>query len=178
MDVQLSTKELRKDKPSGLEYHSIPKHPIVVALGGVTNAYNVGSILRLSEALMIESVILLERSGGFSTKKVRKDSIGAEKWIHVEQVVSVSDKCKEFRQQGYQLVGVELCKESIDYRQFKYQSPIVFIGGTEKNGVNPTVLDIVDATIHLPMYGMANSLNFSSSLSVVLYHAISKVDNL
>lgn len=174
MDRQLSTKKLRKNKPSRREYRSLQKHPVVVALDGVSNGYNIGSILRTSEALMIEKVIANKREKpvNISSKKIKKAAKGAEKWVDFEVISSLESRLDDYKNNGYQIVAVELCEQSEDYRKIRYQSPLVSVFGSEDGGVSEAILEKADRTVHLPNYGMANSLNESSTLMVVLYEAI------
>ena len=50
-----------------------------------------------------------------------------------------------------------------------------FVFGNEMTGVSEEILKISDHCIHLPVYGMSNSLNVSSCASVILFEAIRHV---
>ncbi len=52
LEIQLSKEGIRKQKPSREEYLKQPKLPLV--LDNVTNSYNIGSFIRLSDAFSIE----------------------------------------------------------------------------------------------------------------------------
>lgn len=43
--------------------------------------------------------------------------------------------------------------------------------GTEKFGVSPEALDLIDAEIVIPMLGMSQSLNVSVATALILYEA-------
>ena len=166
LDNPLSTEEIRETKPNRAGYYDLEKHPITVVLDGLCNSHNIGSILRLSEALLLEKVILCGEAN-LSSKRIRKTSCGAEKWINLETTKSTKEQCKLLRKRGYSIVAVELSKMSLNYQEITHTYPVAFVFGSERDGIKSDILSFVDKTIHLPMYGFANSLNVSSAASVI-----------
>ena len=66
----------------------------------------------------------------------------------------------------------------IDYREYNPERPVCLILGREYDGVSQELLDIADCFIHLPLLGMANSINVSTAASVVMYDVYSKLELL
>lgn len=62
--------------------------------------------------------------------------------------------------------------KSIPYTQIKWEFPVAVVVGNETNGVSREVLDICDAIVELPMFGVNISLNVMVSLGIVLYKII------
>lgn len=56
--IQLSKEALRLTKPARDEYLNKPKIPLIVVLDHVTNSYNIGAFIRLTDAFAIEKVIV------------------------------------------------------------------------------------------------------------------------
>ncbi len=83
MDRQLTTEELRISKPQRDEYSHLTKHPISVVLDNVRSSYNIGSIIRVSEALLLESLSVCGDHDLPSYKRLKKASRGAEEWLKV-----------------------------------------------------------------------------------------------
>ena len=176
MDRQLTTSELRRLKPNRKEYPLLAKYPISVLLDNLKSGYNLGSILRVAEALMLETVYLCGEIPQVTGKRARKTAVGAEKWIRTQRCPSAFEQQGlSLKRQGYHLVAVELTEKSQDYRKVEYLFPAAFVLGSELNGVSEKVLSIVDQAVHLPIYGMANSLNVSSAASVILYDAVKQL---
>lgn len=54
-----STKaELRSAKARRVDFHSLPRAPIYLALDSFKCAHNIGTILRLADALLVEKVFI------------------------------------------------------------------------------------------------------------------------
>ena len=85
---------------------------------------------------------------------------------------------KKLKQLGIQIVSVEVTNDSIDYREYYPEGRICLILGREYDGVSQELLDISDCSVHLPLLGMANSINVSTCASVVMYDTYSKLEKL
>ena len=79
------------------------------------------------------------------------------------------------KEQGVQIVSVEVADNSIDYTNFIPQKPVCLILGREFDGVNKEVLENSDVIVHLPILGMCNSINVSTAASVVMYDVYNKL---
>jgi len=71
-------------------------------------------------------------------------------------------------------VAIEQDKRSVPYDKFDYNLPVCLIVGNETTGVSKEVLEMADAIVELPMFGVNISLNVMVSLGIVLYEVIEK----
>jgi tRNA G18 (ribose-2'-O)-methylase SpoU len=170
--LQKNKTELREGKPSRQEYGTVQKHPIVVVLDNLNSAFNIGVIFRLAEALLLEKVYLCGDCPLPDSRKFQTTAKRSEKWIAWEHKSDTKDTVMELKNEGYKIVSAELSHNSIPYTEAIYEYPTAFIFGNEKKGVSEDILELSDTVVHLPIYGMANSLNVSSCASVMLYDAI------
>ncbi len=69
---------------------------------------------------------------------------------------------------------MELTKNSQLYTETTYAYPTLFVLGNETLGVSSEALDMVNFSVHLPVYGMVNSLNVATAASVILYDTARK----
>ena len=76
---------------------------------------------------------------------------------------------------GYTVYSVELCHESVDYSEVVYPSPCVLVLGNERKGVSETALKLSHQQIHIPMFGMGNSLNVSTAGAIVLAECANQI---
>jgi len=165
--IQLSKTELRTNKPTRDEYLTKPKTPLVVVLDNVTNSYNIGSFIRLADAFAIEKVIVCGELT-ISDKKLKKASRNEAKWVNIEYSDSTTSSLQKLKNEGYTLFSVELCHGSVDYSAVTYTSPSVLVLGNERKGVSEAALLLSHQKIHIPMFGMGNSLNVSTAGAIVL----------
>lgn len=165
--VQLSKEELRAQKPKRDEYLTQPKTPLIVLLDNVSNSYNIGSFIRLADAFAIEKIIVCGELT-ISDKKLKKASRNEAKWVCIEYSDCTTTSLEDLRERGYTVYSVELCQESVDYSQVTYPAPTVLVLGNERKGVSEEALALSHQHIHIPMFGMGNSLNVSTAGAIVL----------
>ncbi|MCJ8318625.1 MAG: RNA methyltransferase [Colwellia sp.] len=171
---KLSTEELRKQKPSREAFVEREKNQVILILDGIQSSHNIGAMIRLSDAFLLEKLVICGEQK-INPKKLRKTSIGTQKWVTIEEKLSSVDVITELKLQGYQIASIELCQNSIIYLDADYQLPIAFVLGSEKFGVSDEVIALSDMLIHIPMFGMGNSMNVSSAGAIVIADCIAKL---
>ncbi|NMC87122.1 MAG: RNA methyltransferase [Candidatus Moranbacteria bacterium] len=174
----LTKDEIRSGKVCRNEFHKLKRNPISLVLDGLKCAHNVGTILRLSDALLVEKVFICGDAALPPSRKVRKGSLGAERWIDWEHRENAFDTVLQLKEKGVCIVTAEIATISIDYRNADYQFPVCLVLGREDRGVSQKIIALSDAVVHLPMYGMVNSLNVSTVAAVLMYDLIDKLDQI
>lgn len=155
-----------RQKVSTLE--EVLRKKIIVALDGVQDPGNVGTILRTAEAFGC-AVVMLDGSAEIFNPKVVRSSMGAIFYVPVALATRT-----EFLQA---ISGVELLAAAVDssaeiYWQHDFtgkQSAIVF--GSEAFGVSKEILAVAQK-IFIPMNGRAESLNVATSAAIILSEAV------
>jgi tRNA G18 (ribose-2'-O)-methylase SpoU len=172
--IQLSKEDIRTNKPTRDEYLKQEKIPLIVVLDHVTNSYNIGAFIRLADAFAIEKIIICGELT-ISDKKLKKASRNEAKWVCIEYSDSTTLTLQELIDKGYAIFGVELCHQSVDYKEVKYPSPCVLVLGNERKGVSEAALELSQQQIHISMFGMGNSLNVSTAGAIVLSECASQI---
>jgi tRNA G18 (ribose-2'-O)-methylase SpoU len=172
--IQMSKEELRENKPTRNEYLDKPKLPLIVVLDNVTNSYNIGAFIRLADAFAIEKVIVCGALT-ISDKKMKKASRNEAKWVCVEYSDSTIASLQTLLDEGYSVYSVELCHESVDYTTITYPAKSVLVLGNERKGVSEYALKLSHQQIHIPMFGMGNSLNVSTAGAIVLAECANQI---
>lgn len=150
----------------------------ILILDSIRSAENVGAIFRTCDAVGIDEIILsgttpdpIDRFGR-PNPKVAKSALGAEKtvlWRHVDDAFTEVDNLKK---DGYQIIAIELAENSTDYKKVVPADKVVFILGSETEGVAKNILDISDVIAEIPMQGSKESLNVSVSAGVALFRIL------
>jgi tRNA G18 (ribose-2'-O)-methylase SpoU len=172
--IQLTKQDLRKNKPARNDYLTQPKIPLVLVLDHVTNSHNIGSFIRLADAFAIEKVIVCGEIT-ISDKKLNKASRNEAKWVCVEYSDNTATSLQILSNKGYTIYSVELCQKSVDYSGVTYSSPSVLVLGNERKGVSEGALKLSNEHIHIPMFGMGNSLNVSTAGAIVLAECANQI---
>ena len=172
----LTKQEIRSGKVSREEFPQLRRNPIYLVLDSLMSAHNVGTILRMSDALLVEKVFICGDIVLPPSRKVRKGSLGSERWVSWEHREDAFATISELKAKGISIVTAEIATTSVDYRNAGYQFPVCLVLGREDRGVAQDIVAISDAVLHLPMYGMANSVNVSTVAAVLLYDMVGKLE--
>lgn len=153
-----------KQKVSTLEEVAAKK--IVVALDGVQDPGNVGTILRTAAAFDC-GVILLEGSAEIFNPKVVRSSMGAIFYLPF-MTMTRADFLSAMNLRGVEILAAAVDESAeIYFRHDFRKNPVAIVFGSEANGVSKEILDAA-RSIFIPMRGHAESLNVATSAAIIL----------
>lgn len=138
-----------------------------VALEGVRDPGNLGTIIRTADGAGASGVILIgDTTDPFALEAVRA-TMGSI--FHVPVVKVRSEDFLAWRP-GFpgSVVGTHL-KGSVDYRTPDYREPSILLMGTEQSGLTDAMAAACDILVRIPMAGGADSLNLAVSTGIALY---------
>src|SRR3989344_1922129 len=173
--VKLNAAQLRKGSPS-LKLRRIKRSDIYIVLDNVLDTYNIGSIFRLADAVVAKKIYLCGGTETPPNHRIKKASINTTEVVEWEYKETALEALTAIRRQSsdVQIIAVEQASGSVQYNNFEYKLPVCLVVGHESDGVSKEVLDISDAIVELPMFGINKSLNVMVSLGIVLYEVIEK----
>lgn len=152
-----------------------PEQGNILALDGVQDPGNLGTILRTAEAAGIAGVVLSEDSADMFNPKVIRATMGGIFRVPVRMVPDMVFALDRFRQktgaggQGYTLYGAALGEGCVEYTKPDYTKPSVVVIGNEARGISTAVMNILDKRVQIPMAGKAESLNAAVAASVLMF---------
>lgn len=158
-----------------LEHHHHRAAPVKYNLCYLANdidiPMNVGSFFRIADALGVEKIYLAGSSSVPPNPKIRKTSRSTERSVaysYADDACAVAAKLKE---EGYKIVSLEITSESISIEDFKVspRERICLVLGSEDKGVCQQLLELSDATIHIPMRGVNSSMNVAVACAIATY---------
>lgn len=178
--MKLNSSQLRTTPVDEEAKKAVKKNPIYIICDNVLDTYNVGAIFRLADAVAATKVYLCGGTETPPNPKIKKASVNTWQWVdweYTESALSAIKKCTMDNAQSknnakLKIVSVEQDKKSVPLKNFKPEFPIALVVGNETYGVSKEVLDISDAVVELPMYGINNSLNVMVTLGIVLYRVV------
>ncbi len=143
---------------------------IIVALDGVQDPGNVGTILRTAAAFDC-GVILLDGSAEIFNPKVVRSSMGAIFYLPIIKM-SRADFLLEMNSCGAEILAAAVDKSAeIYFRHDFTKKNVAIVFGSEAVGVSKEILDATQK-IFIPMIGHAESLNVATSAAIVLSEVI------
>ena len=146
---------------------------IVLIMENIQYARNVASLFRTADACKVSKIILVGISHkppfGKDLKKVSRNKETSVQWEYQENSGKAINKMKD---QGYEIIGLEITDESIDYREYKFPNKLCLVVGNETYGIVKNTIARLDKAIFIPMYGKGASINVSTASSIALFKII------
>lgn len=137
------------------------------AFDEIADPGNLGTVMRTMDAVGGKGIILIGPSVDpfdpsairasmgalFSLKIVKTPLKDFTEWkkIHSIMMVGTSDKAIEI------------------YTEFKYPRDLIILMGSERQGIQSSLVDLCDKIVRIPMVGSSDSLNLSIANAIVLY---------
>ncbi len=157
---------------------------IILVINDIRSTHNVGAILRTSEGMGVNKILIsgyspypeLQKDSRLPhiynklTSRISKTSLGAEKMLLIEYCEDIRAELKKLADQDYEIVSLEQSDNSIKIMEYTPKDKLVLILGNELDGVAKEILEISDKVIEIPMLGKKESYNVASSAAIALYH--------
>lgn len=143
--------------------------PITLVADNVTNAPNIGSLFRMSDAFGVEKLILCGTQINLG-RKMTKTSRSTEKVVPFEIHESALEFIEEHKS-THDVICIEITDSSIAIHEFNlnYSKPILLVIGDENFGVSDDILKLSDAVVHIEMFGQNSSMNVVQATNIALY---------
>ncbi len=145
--------------------------PFFLLLDLLKDPQNVGSLMRIADAVGVHGVILQERRGVGITPAVVSASSGAVEHLNIVQVTNLVQAMRDLKQADVWLVGLDIGPNVPPIDKTDLNMPIGIVLGSEGEGLRRLVRDTCDLLLALPMRGRVASLNVATVGSVALYTA-------
>jgi len=173
-----------RDKPDGLaavvrqRWRSVDGlHPsrddsCWIALQSIREPRNLGAILRVTDAVGANGVILLDDSTDPYSPLAVRASTGA---VFSQDLVRSSYSAFEswLKVHDCPCIGTSPDADT-DYTGLKYPRPMVLLMGSERAGLSTEQQSICDALVRIPMAGRVKSLNVAVATGILLYEALNQ----
>ena len=138
-----------------------------LAMEGVQDPGNVGTILRTADAYEADGVILLEGCADLYNPKTVRSTMGALFRVNVWST-TLDELCPVLRRSGLPLLGAALREDTVDAREADLRHAVILIG-SEGKGLSEAALDACDKTIRIPMSERCESLNAAIAAATLLW---------
>ena len=136
----------------------------------VRSLWNVGSFFRTCDALNVERLYLTGYTGHPPRKEISKTALYAEEWIEWEHAEHPFPILLSLREEGWELVALELTEDAQDIATFlSSHDKVCLIVGNELEGVTHDLLSLCDHTVCIPMLGRKESLNVAVAAGIALH---------
>ena len=160
---------LARWRPSPLERLLRGTDGFIVALCGVQDPGNVGSVIRSADALGASGVLALDGTANPSGWKALRGAMGSTFRIPVA-VASLSDALAAAGAAAWQILATVAqtgrAADTVDLRK-----PTLLLLGSEGSGLDPDIVRRATTRVTIPMRDGVNSLNVAATAALLLYEA-------
>ena len=167
---KLSHSEISSNRSTLDTIKDVKKLPVYVILNSIRSSYNVGSIFRTSDGVMIEKLYLCGYTPHPPNKDVLKTALGATESVKWEYVKNPADAVTDLKSSGVKIAALELTNKSILYNEVNAKDfPLALLVGNEITGVSQELLDLCDMALEIPQYGIKQSLNVAVAYGITIF---------
>lgn len=145
------------------------KNPLCLYCDRVSDPGNMGTIIRICDAVGADLMLSPECADIFNPKTVRA-SMGSFFHINIAEDMTAKD-LETMKDNGYTVLAGALGGDTADYRENVYGDKTVIVVGNEANGVSEEILNVCDKSIKIKIFGNAESLNVAVAAALMLYKA-------
>jgi TrmH family RNA methyltransferase len=142
-----------------------PTEGLVLALDGVSDPGNMGTIVRTAEWFGVSQLLLSENCVEMFNPKTVQSTMGSLFRIPFA-VGQFEIRLQELKKNGYTLLGAHMEGESLYDHSF--QPKTAFVMGSESHGISKDVQQLLHSHITIPCFGKAESLNVSMASGILL----------
>ncbi len=141
---------------------------LVVLLDHITDAGNLGAIVRSADAVGASGVIIPNKRAAAVTAATYKSSAGAVAHMPIAQVSNLVQSIERLKKEGFWVAGASE-KASGDIWDANLKGKIALVMGSEGEGLSRIVQENCDFFVKLPQVGNVESLNVAQSFTACAY---------
>jgi 23S rRNA (guanosine2251-2'-O)-methyltransferase len=145
---------------------------LLVALDGVTDPHNLGSIARTAEAVGAHGLVVPSRRAVGVTPTAEKAAAGALAHLPVVRAANLVRVLDGVKKDRVWVVGLDGDAPMTIDECGLLDEPLVLVVGAEGRGLAHLTAKTCDQTVRLPMRGAVGSLNASVAAGVALYEVV------
>ncbi len=139
----------------------------LVALDGVQDPGNVGTVLRTMDAAGYTALLMDDKTADPYAPKALRATMGAAFRIPAYRC-DLPNTLHELAEKGYEIIAGDLHGEPF-YQRRKAKNKICIVIGNEGQGISPAVFQEATMRLKIPIVGKAESLNAAVAGAVMMY---------
>jgi 23S rRNA (guanosine2251-2'-O)-methyltransferase len=169
----LLTKTQTKRLNSSLSSQLKVNKSLIFLLQDVDDEINVGAMFRIADGCGA-SLVLTGTTPTPPGNALSMLARGLDRSVAWDYALDLAATVDTLRQDGFQIVGVEVAEGAQLYSDFSFGEKVCLILGSEGRGIYKKNLELCDAVVFIPMLGKGPSLNVHVAGAIVGYAALAK----
>jgi tRNA G18 (ribose-2'-O)-methylase SpoU len=165
----LAIGKIPQQKPIAQLLSNFKRPYCLVAIEAITNAINLGVIVRNCASFGVHGLIVGETSGSPFLRRAVRNSMGGILQLPICEVTSLVETLEFLKTQNIRCIAAHPRPENKILCKSNLTSDCCIVFGSEGYGISQEVLSICDESITIPMAEDVDSLNVGSASAVFLY---------
>ena len=146
---------------------------VIVALDGIGDPGNVGTLIRTADALGIDAVILSGETVELYNPKVVRSNVGSLFHLPIVERVNLEKTVAQLKKRKFRILGTDV-RSGRGIETLGRSGKICLLIGSEAEGLDRRLLELCDRTINIPTCGRAESLNVAVAGGILMYEIMKK----
>ncbi len=147
-------------------------HPqFFVAMDGLSNSENVGTLMRNCVAFGVSALISGETCCSPFLRRTVRNSMGALFKLPVLESANLVQTLCALRAKGIKCIAAHPRPAGKNLSQADFTGDVCVVFGSEGHGISQDILSVCDDAVAIPMANNVNSLNVSAAAAVFFYEA-------
>ena len=152
----------------------LPNDGILIALDGVQDAGNVGTIIRTAAWFGVKRIFLSSECADPYSPKVLRATQGEIFSVSVGNRGDILQNVVSLQKKGFQIIAATLETSACLLYKMAFAPNTVLVFGSEAHGIRKEILGIAVGQIIVPKFGQGESLNVASSVGIILSEVMRK----
>jgi TrmH family RNA methyltransferase len=148
---------------------SLSAEPLVAVVEGIEKPGNLGAIVRSADAAAVDAVVVADGQTDLFNPNAIRASLGTVFQPNVVEA-STADTLEWLKEHRLTIVAARPDAEIL-YTEVDLRGPTALVLGSEAHGFSAAWDSEITTPIRLPMHGLADSLNVSTTAAVLFYEA-------
>lgn len=152
--------------------------PITIVCDAIRTPENIGMCFRIAESFGVSQIFLHENSPSVENRIVKKTARNTIDQISHQTYTDFKSLIQELKSDGHSIVGIEITDKSINIQDFDFKNheKIALLLGSERRGIQD--INLLDASVAIPMYGRNSSMNVVHSMAIALYEVTNQLQKI
>ena len=148
----------------------------LVALDGITDPRNIGSIIRSAASFRIDGILVKERSFPIESKLLYKSASGCTELVNIFEVTNLNTSLKYLKSKSFWISGFDSDGRK-NFIENDWKGKNVLLFGSEGDGLKFQIKKNADFLFRIDIDNKVESLNVSNSASIVFHHINRKINS-
>lgn len=151
--------------------NAVQKRNLVLLSDGVTGPANIGGLFRLCDSFGVKEIVMGHSNPELGSARFKKAARNTQQVVTHRFVSDLSKEISELKKNQFYILGLEITTQSIPVQTLEIpkEKAIALVIGGERHGISETVLQCLDGTVHIEMFGTNSSMNVTQATAIALY---------